>query len=75
MAKIRSNLHTGQYAGGVPSDHGQRQALVEPLSLPVHQWDIHIHTTVILNCGSWVIITSSRFVWINIVLAIAMRLF
>ena len=34
VAKIRSNLHTGQYAGGVPCDHGQRQALVEPLSLP-----------------------------------------
>jgi len=33
VAKIRSNLHTGQYASGVPSDHGQRQALVEPLSL------------------------------------------
>ena len=32
VAKIRSNLHTGQYAGDVPSDHGQRQALVEPLS-------------------------------------------
>jgi len=27
-------MHTGQYAGDVPSDHGQRQALVEPLSLP-----------------------------------------
>jgi len=34
VAKIRSNLHTGQYADGVPSDHGQRQALVEPLPLP-----------------------------------------
>jgi len=34
VAKIRSNLHTGQYAGRVSSDHGQRQALVEPLSLP-----------------------------------------
>jgi len=34
VAKIRSNLHTDQYAGGVPSEHGQRQALVEPLSLP-----------------------------------------
>jgi len=35
MAKIKSNLHTGQYhAGGVPSDHGQRQALVVPLSFP-----------------------------------------
>jgi len=28
MAKI------SQYAGSVPSDHGQRQALVEPLSFP-----------------------------------------
>jgi len=27
-------VHTGQYAGSVPSDHGQRQALVEPLLLP-----------------------------------------
>jgi len=34
VAKIRSNLHTGQYAGSVPPDHGQRQALVEPLLLP-----------------------------------------
>jgi len=32
--KIRSNLHTDQYAGSVPSDHSQGQALVEPLSLP-----------------------------------------
>jgi len=24
VAKIRSNLHTGQYASGVHSDHGQR---------------------------------------------------
>jgi len=34
MAKIRSNLHTGHYDGSVPSDHGQRQVLVEPLLLP-----------------------------------------
>jgi len=34
VAKIRSNLYTGQYAGSVPSDHGQRQALVKPLLLP-----------------------------------------
>ena len=34
MAEIRSNLHTGQYAGSVSFEHGQRQALVEPLSLP-----------------------------------------
>ena len=34
MAKIKSNLHTRQYAGGVSYDHGQRQALVEPLLLP-----------------------------------------
>jgi len=34
MAKIRSNLHTGQSAGSVPSEHSQGQALVEPLSLP-----------------------------------------
>jgi len=27
-------LHTGQYAGSVPSDHSQRQVLVEPLLLP-----------------------------------------
>ena len=31
-------MHTGQYAGGIPSDHGQRQALVEPLSLPGVAW-------------------------------------
>ena len=41
VAKIRSNLHTGQYAGGVPSDHGQRQALVEPLSLPRVAWNVN----------------------------------
>ena len=40
VAKIRSNLHTGQYAGGVPSDHGQRQALVEPLPLPGVAWNV-----------------------------------
>ena len=33
VAKIRSKLHTDQYAGGVPSDHGQRKALMEPLLL------------------------------------------
>jgi len=31
-------LHTGQYACGVPSDHSQRKALVEPLSLPRVAW-------------------------------------
>jgi len=31
--KIRSNLHAGQYVGGVPSDHSQGQALVEPPAL------------------------------------------
>ena len=34
VAKVRSSLHIGQYAGSVPSDHSQRQVLVEPLSLP-----------------------------------------
>jgi len=32
--KIRSNLHTSQSAGGVPSDNSQGQALGEPLSYP-----------------------------------------
>ena len=41
VVKIRSNSHTGQYAGGVPSDHGQRQALVEPLSLPGVAWNVN----------------------------------
>jgi len=41
VAKFRSSLHTGQYAGGVPSDHGQRQALVEPLSLPGVAWHVN----------------------------------
>jgi len=41
MAKIRSNLHTGQYAGSVPFYHGQRQALVEPLSLPGVAWNVN----------------------------------
>jgi len=31
MAKVRSNLHPGQYTGSVSCDHGQRQALMEPL--------------------------------------------
>jgi len=41
VAKIRSNLHTGQYAGGVPSDHGLRQALLEPLSRPGVAWNVN----------------------------------
>ena len=40
MAKIRSNLHTGQYVGDVTSGHGQRQALVAPLSLPGVAWNV-----------------------------------
>ena len=39
VAKVKSSLHTSQYAGGVPSDHGQRQALVEPLSLRGVAWN------------------------------------
>jgi len=31
---VRSNLHSGQYAASVSSDHSQGQALVEPLALP-----------------------------------------
>ena len=41
VAKIRSNLHTGQYASGVPSDHGQRQALVKPLYLSGVAWNVN----------------------------------
>jgi len=32
--KVRSNLHTGQYAGSISPDHRQGQTLVEPLALP-----------------------------------------
>ena len=32
--KSRSNLHTGQYAGSVSTDHSHGQTLVEPLLLP-----------------------------------------
>jgi len=38
MGKIRSNLHTGQYASSVPSDHSHGQVLVESLSLPGITW-------------------------------------
>ena len=41
VAKIRSNMHTGQNAGSVPSDHGQRQALVEPLLLSGVAWNVN----------------------------------
>jgi len=34
MTKSKSNLHTGQFAGSVPFDHSQGQALVEQLSPP-----------------------------------------
>jgi len=32
--KIRSNSHTGQYAGSISLEHSQGQTLVEPLVLP-----------------------------------------
>ena len=32
--KIRSKLHTGQYAGNISPGHSQGQTLVEPLVLP-----------------------------------------
>jgi len=32
--KIRSNLHTGQYASSISPGHSQGQMLVEPLALP-----------------------------------------
>jgi len=41
VAKVRSSLYTGQYAGSVLSDHGQRQALVEPLSLLRVAWNVN----------------------------------
>jgi len=41
MDKIRSNLHAGQYADNVPSDHGQGQALMEPFLLPRVTWHIN----------------------------------
>jgi len=34
MVKIRSNLQTSEYAGSIPSDYRQVQALVEPRSFP-----------------------------------------
>ena len=54
VAKIRSNLHTGQYVGGVPSDHGQRQALVEPLSLPGVAWNVTSFFARQLSTGNFV---------------------
>ena len=32
--KVRSDSHTGQYAGSISPDHSQRQMLVEPLAFP-----------------------------------------
>jgi len=32
--KIRSNFHTGQYAGSISTGHSQGQTLVEPLVIP-----------------------------------------
>ena len=32
--KVRSNSHTGQYAGSISPDHSQGQTLVEPLAFP-----------------------------------------
>ena len=32
--KVRSNSHTGQYAGSISPDHSQGQTLVEPLAPP-----------------------------------------
>ena len=54
--KVRSNSHTGQYAGSISPDHSQGQMLVEPLALPgvarhinkqdhskKGQWTCHTH--------------------------------
>jgi len=47
--KIRLNLHTGQYASSVTSDHSQGQALVEPLvgvAIDIFVCDLYIRLAV-----------------------------
>ena len=69
VAKIRSNLHIGQYAGGVPSDHGQRQALVEPLSLPGVAWNVNEFLCETAQSGNlachWLIMRRKKYFTLN----------
>jgi len=65
--KIRSNLHTSQHAGSIPSDHSQGQALVE--SLDTHS-GITKHKQVSLwghsKRGSGLTIHTSSFKWLAV---------
>ena len=72
IAKIRSNVHTSQHAASVPSDHGQGQALVKPLSLPGVTW--HVNEFLCKSAqkrGSGLIIQTSGFDcnWLKAIIA------
>ena len=70
-AKIRSNLHTGQYAGSVSPDHGQ--ALLEALSLPGvtrHTSKFFCETTQKRGSARAINTSSLNCIWLKVVIAL-----
>ena len=76
--KIRSNLHTGQYAGSVSPDHSQGQTLEESLVLPGvtrHINKFFIKTT--QKRGSGLAIHTSGLCchWLKVIIALEVMIF
>ena len=76
--KIRSNLHTGQYAGSISPGHSQGQTLVETLALP----GVARHINKLLrkttqNRGSGLAIHTSGLNchWLKVVIALEVMIF
>ena len=76
--KIRSSLHTGQYAGSFSPDHSQGQTLVESLALPGVTRRVNkflCKTTQKRGSGLAIHISGLNCHWLKVVLALEVMIF
>jgi len=69
--KVRSNSHTGQYAGSISADHSQGQTLVEPLALP----GVARHINKFLRKTTRKRGSGLNCHWLNVVIALEVMIF
>ena len=78
IGKIRSNLHTGQYAGSIFPGHSQGQTLVEPLALPGVARHINKFlrkTTQKRGSGLAIHTNGLNYHWLEVVIALEVKIF
>jgi len=76
--KVRSNSHTGQYAGSISPDHSQGQTLVEPLAFPGVARHINkslCKTTQKRGSGLAIHTNGLNYHWLEVVIALEVKIF